>query len=149
MAIGGQYHTRISCEVHDPLLATALAVQTRDETGVIDQAVFVSCDLSAIRRKVQEDVRRRVKKRAADLDVRKILISATHTHTAPALTDIEETDLDPYDFMGSWAYRIPADREDVMRRAVTGGGYSARIVDGAVGPEGGDVLVNETVTILG
>ena len=31
------------------------------------------------------------------------------------------------------------------RRAVQGGGYSARIVDGVVGPEGGDVLVDETV----
>jgi hypothetical protein len=34
------------------------------------------------------------------------------------------------------------------RRAVAGGGYSARIVDGVVGPEGGDVLVNESVKIL-
>jgi len=93
------------------LSATALAVETRDERGVIDQAVFVSCDLSAIRRKLQEDVRRRVKGRAADLDVQKILISATHTHTAPALTDAEETDLHPYDFMGSWAYRIPFQTE--------------------------------------
>ena len=59
VAIGGQYHTRISGEVHDPLTATALAVETRDEAGVIDQAVFVSCDLSVIRRKVCEDVRRR------------------------------------------------------------------------------------------
>jgi hypothetical protein len=34
------------------------------------------------------------------------------------------------------------------RRAVKGGGYSARIVDGVVGPEGGDTLVNETARIL-
>ena len=34
------------------------------------------------------------------------------------------------------------------RRAVQGGGYSARIVDGVVGPEGGDVLVDETVKAL-
>ena len=115
VAVGGQYGTRISAEVHDPLSATALAVETRDETGVIDQAVFVSCDLSAVRGKFQEDVRRRVKPRAADLDVRKIVISATHTHTAPALTDTAETDLHPYDFIGSWAYRIPPDRKDVMR----------------------------------
>ena len=45
------------------------------------------------------------------------MISATHTHTAPALTDAEETDLHPYDFLGSWAYRIPPDRKDVMRPA--------------------------------
>ena len=33
-------------------------------------------------------------------------------------------------------------------RAVAGGGYSARIVDCVVGPEGGKVLVNETVKVL-
>jgi hypothetical protein len=117
VAVGGQYHTRISGQVHDPLLATALALETRDATGVIDQAVFVSCDLSVMRRKIQDDVRRRVASRIADLDTRKIVLSATHTHTAPSLTDADETDLHPYDFMGSWAYRIPADREDVMRPA--------------------------------
>jgi hypothetical protein len=117
VAVGGQYHTRISGEVHDPLFATALAVETRDETGVVDQAVFVSCDLSVMRRKIQEEVRRRVASRITDLDPRKIVLSATHTHTAPSLIDAEETDLHPYDFMGSWAYRIPADREDVMRPA--------------------------------
>ena len=60
VAVGGQYHTRISGEVHDPLLATALALETRDETGVIDQAVFVSCDLAVIRRQVQEKMREQV-----------------------------------------------------------------------------------------
>ena len=117
VAVGGQYRTRISGEVHDPLMATALAVETRDGTGVIDQAVFVSCDLSVMRRKIRKDVRRRVASQVADLDTRKIVLSATHTHTAPALTDAEETDLHPYDFMGSWAYRIPADRKDVIRPA--------------------------------
>ncbi|MHB8897962.1 MAG: hypothetical protein ACYC6Y_04385 [Thermoguttaceae bacterium] len=117
VAIGGQYHTRISGQVHDPLTATALALETRNDAGVVDQAVLVSCDLSVMRRKIQDDVRRRVASRLPDLDVRKILISATHTHTAPSLTDADETDLHPYDFMGSWAYRIPADRKDVMRPA--------------------------------
>ena len=34
------------------------------------------------------------------------------------------------------------------RRAVAGGGYSARIVDGVVGPEGGDVLVDRSSKAL-
>jgi len=117
VAIGGQYHTRIGGEVHDPLTATALAVETRDERGAIDQAVVVSCDLSVIRRRTQEKVRELVGPQLPDLDVQKVFLCATHTHTAPALTDAEETDLHPYDFMGSWAYRIPADRTDVMRPA--------------------------------
>ena len=117
VAVGGQYHTRISGEVHDPLTATALAIETRDDRGVIDQAVLVSCDLSLIRRQTQERVRQLVKSQLPDLDVDKILVSATHTHTAPSLTDTDETDLHPYDFIGSWAYRIPADQTGVMRPA--------------------------------
>jgi len=117
VAIGGQYHTRIGGDVHDPLSATALAIETRDADGVIDQAVIVSCDLSLIRRKTQEHVRKLVKAQLPDLDVQKIFLSATHTHTAPALTDTDETDFHPYDFIGSWAYRIPADQTGIMRPA--------------------------------
>jgi len=117
VAIGGQYHTRISGQVHDPLTATALAIETQDADGVVDQAVMVSCDLSLIRHQTQEKVRELVKPQLPDLDVQKIFLSATHTHTAPALTDADETDLHAYDFIGSWAYRIPADRTDVMRPA--------------------------------
>lgn len=117
VAVGGQYETRISGQVHDPLMATALAIETRDDRGVIDQAVLVSCDLSLIRGQTQQRVRQLVKSQLPDLDVEKILISATHTHTAPSLTDTDETDLHPYDFIGSWAYRIPADQTGVMRPA--------------------------------
>ena len=115
VAIAGQYHTRISGEVHDPITATALAIETRDQQGVIDQAVWVSCDLVGLRGKTVENVRKLVAKSIPDLDVMKIVISATHTHTAPAITDADETDLHPYDFAGSWAYRIPADQQNIMR----------------------------------
>ena len=114
VAIAGQYNTRISGKVNDQLTATALAIETRDKDGVIDQAVMVSCDLAGIRRKTQDKVRELVEKRAPDLDVKKILISATHTHTAPVLADDRETNLHPHDG-GAWAYRIPAGRKDVMR----------------------------------
>lgn len=107
VAICGQYHTRISGEIHDPIMATALALETRNETGMVDQAVLVSCDLVAIRGNITKRVREKVKLLAPDLAMEKILISATHTHTAPALTDAEESDHHPYDFLGMWAYRIP------------------------------------------
>lgn len=117
VAICGQYGTRISARVHDPIQATALALETRGEGGVIDQAVWISCDLVGIRRQIVEKVRDRIKAQAPDLDVNKILVSTTHTHTAPALTDARETELHPYDFAGSWAYRIPKDRADVLHPA--------------------------------
>ncbi len=114
VAIGGQYNTRISSQVHDPITVTALAVETKDDQGVIDQAVWVSCDLVAIRKVTVENARHMVAKALPELDVSKIIVSATHTHTAPALMDTEETNLHPYEFLRSWAYRIPAEQTDVM-----------------------------------
>ncbi len=115
VAIAGQYNTRITAEVLDPITVTALAIETKDDQGVIDQAVWVSCDMVAIRGKTTEGVRRKVAKTLPDFDVKKIILSATHTHTAPALTDTDETDLHPYEFCGSWAYRIPADQQNIIR----------------------------------
>jgi len=132
VAVAGQYETRISGQVHDKLTATALAIETWDEDGLIDQAVMVSCDLSIVRRQTVEKVRRLVGKRVLDLDVKKILISATHTHTAPALTDADETDPHPYDFAGSWAYRISSDRTDVIRPAKYLEFLAGRISDAVV-----------------
>lgn len=115
VAIAGQYNTRISGEVLDPITVTALAIETRDDQGVIDQAVWVSCDMVAVRRVTVDGVRKKVAAKLPDLDARKIILSATHTHTAPAITDESETDFHPYDFVGSWAYRIPADQQNVIR----------------------------------
>ena len=114
VAIGGQYHTRISGEGHDPLTVTALAIETRDSEGTIDQAIWVSCDLVGVRKRSVDAVRKLVGQSLPDFDIRKLVISATHTHTAPSITDANETDLHPYDFAGSWAYRIPADQKDIM-----------------------------------
>lgn len=115
VAVAGQYNTRITGEVLDPITVTALAIETRDDQGVIDQAVWVSCDMVAIRARITEGVRKKVAQALPDLDVRKIIISATHTHTAPAISDTAETDFHPYEFAGSWAYRIPADQQNVIR----------------------------------
>jgi hypothetical protein len=114
VAIGGQYGTRISSQVNDPITVTALALETSDSAGVVDQCVWVSCDLCGVRKRTVTNVRSLVAESIKDLDTSKIIISATHTHTAPALTDAKETDLHPYEFMGSWAYRIPAEQADVM-----------------------------------
>jgi hypothetical protein len=114
VAIAGQYETRISGEVHDPLTVTALAIESQDAGKTVDQLVWVSCDMVGIRRQNVENVRRLVAEAIPQLDVQRIVVSATHTHTAPVLTDTAEADLHPYDFMGSWAYRIPESEADVM-----------------------------------
>lgn len=87
IALAGQMHTRISRTVDSPCTATALALESRDGNNVLDQAVLVSCDLVAIDTAVLSQVRNQVKGRVPGLDVQKIILSATHTHTAPVMTE--------------------------------------------------------------
>jgi hypothetical protein len=86
IALSGQMHTRISQRVRSPVTATALALEARD-AGKDDQAILVSCDLVAIDRAVIDRVRERLKTRLPGFNGRKLIISATHTHTAPVLEE--------------------------------------------------------------
>jgi hypothetical protein len=87
IALAGQMHTRIARAVESPVTATALALESRDGDRVLDQAVLVSCDLVAIEAAVLDRVRRRVGDRIPGLDPRKVVLNATHTHTAPVMTE--------------------------------------------------------------
>jgi hypothetical protein len=80
-------HTRIARDVESLVTATALALESRDGEKVLDQAVLVSCDVVAIDAAVLEKVRRRVKERLPGLGVAKVVLSATHTHTAPVMKE--------------------------------------------------------------
>lgn len=87
IALSGQMHTRISQGVRSPVTATVLALESREGAKPIDQAMFVTCDLVGIERDVIEGVRARIKTALADFDPHKLVISATHTHTAPVLEE--------------------------------------------------------------
>ncbi|MBI3881973.1 MAG: hypothetical protein HY301_18165 [Verrucomicrobia bacterium] len=91
VALDGQRNTRISKKAETPISATALSLESREGGKVVDQAVIVSCDLVAIRAGILEMVRAKVKPRLADFDVRKLFLSATHTHTAPVTADARYT----------------------------------------------------------
>jgi hypothetical protein len=73
----GQFYARLSEKVMDPVTATALAIDAGD-----DHAVLVSCDLVAIPDEFRESIRSHLSG-VDGLDPKKVLISATHTHTAP------------------------------------------------------------------
>lgn len=87
IALWGQLHTRISHGVESPVMASALALESRDGDKVLDLAILVACDLVAIPEEALSKTRERVKKRLPDFPVEKIILSATHTHTAPVLTE--------------------------------------------------------------
>ncbi len=83
VALAGQFHMRISTENATRLHAVTLALESRDGDQALDHAVSVSCDLIAIRGGVLEKLRERLKGKLEGLDVNKIFLNATHTHTAP------------------------------------------------------------------
>ncbi len=76
----GQFYQRLSTHVQSPLLATAMAIRVGD-----DQAVICSCDLTSIASNLMAEVRDALKKQGLPeqgLDVDKVIITATHTHSS-------------------------------------------------------------------
>ena len=83
--LAGQFHARVATAAHDPVTVTALAMASGE--SVDDYAIFVSCDTVGIPADVRNQCRQAVKARLPKLDVSKIILNATHTHTAPQLAD--------------------------------------------------------------
>jgi hypothetical protein len=82
IALDGQFHTRISKGVDNPITATAVAIEARQNGRAVDQAVLVSCDLVAIRPPLLAAVRQRLAEKLPEVDARKVIFTATHTHTS-------------------------------------------------------------------
>ena len=93
--LAGQFAERVSQTVLDPCMATALVLQGKNADGTEDAVILVSCDVVNIGREQVEDVRRRVAEVAAEVEVSKIILTATHTHTAPTLATGAYKDPDP------------------------------------------------------
>ncbi|MBN1292776.1 MAG: hypothetical protein JXB48_13125 [Candidatus Latescibacteria bacterium] len=95
VSLYGQYYKRISTYVQSPLKVTALALETRAEGSVKEQAIMVSCDVISFNREVQDKIREKVTVEIPDFDVSKLFLNATHTHSAPYVgprtsDDVEE-----------------------------------------------------------
>ena len=84
-AITGQFHLRLADSVESPLTANVIALESNDANKAFDMAIMVSCDVVKIPASYLSLVRSKVKNKLPDLDVNKIFINATHTHTGPVL----------------------------------------------------------------
>lgn len=80
VSLFGQFNVRISERVNDPLTTTALALESVDGH---EQAVIVSLDAAWVADSLMKQCRDKLKCELPGLDPEKLLISATHTHTAP------------------------------------------------------------------
>jgi hypothetical protein len=86
VALVGQLYKRISTGVHDPLMATVLALESSGGEKP-EQAILVSCDLLFMQRPIQERLQQKIRLLLPDFDSSKLFLNATHTHTAPGLLD--------------------------------------------------------------
>jgi hypothetical protein len=75
--LAGQFPSRVSEGVLDPITATVLVLEADGE-----QAVFVSCDVVSIPDALRDAVRSRLAS-VPGLDPAKVIVHATHSHTAP------------------------------------------------------------------
>jgi len=107
VALAGQFGTRISQSVEAPIIAAALAIESVEGGKVADQSILISCDLVGIHHSVLAQFRQHLKPLLPDFDVRKVIVSATHTHTAPVTSEIPEETLITY----------PIPKEGVMQPA--------------------------------
>ncbi len=87
VGLDGQRSVRISQKPKTRIFATALALESRDGDKAGDQAILVSFDLVAIRQGILAKVREKLGPRLAGFDLKKLVLSATHTHTAPVTVD--------------------------------------------------------------
>jgi len=87
VSLTGQMRTRIAKTVEREVSATILALESRQNEKMDDYAIMVSCDLVCIRGGILEAVREKVAPRLKEIDVNKIILNATHTHTAPTLIE--------------------------------------------------------------
>jgi len=83
VALDGQFNTRISRGVDNPLTATAVALESRSGGKSLDHAILVSLDIVVIRSPILAPLRERLQGKLPGFDVRKLVLTPTHTHTAP------------------------------------------------------------------
>lgn len=110
VSLRGHFNLRLATRVQDPLTLTALALESDGEYVVV-----VSMDLCTVEVEVTDDVRAALAERLPEFDPRRLIISATHTHTAPfsgnlagLQNDEEYAEIDP-----RWRYPGgPASRTD-------------------------------------
>lgn len=104
VALAGQFSTRISKQAETPIVASAVAIESREDGKPRDLAIMIAVDLVAIRPGVQEAFRKRLAPMLPGVDMGKVFLSATHTHTAPVTNELKTN---------PFLYAIPA--EGVMQ----------------------------------
>ena len=87
--LAGQFYERISEYVESEIAVTAMAVETDGE-----QMILVSADIAGVPLSVLELSREKFSKLTSEVDPRKIIVTATHTHNSLVLSTVTSTGKD-------------------------------------------------------
>ncbi len=124
VALAGQGHLRVAPEVESPVTATVLALESRAGEESAEQSILIACDLIAIRGGVLEAVRARLADRLPEFDVKKLVLSGTHTHTAPVLREpryaIPDDIIQPAEYVDFLAGRLVEAAAEAWQSRVAG-----------------------------
>ena len=85
--LAGQFSARVSTGVEYPLTANILALESREGDKSLDSAMIISVDIAVVRANFLLPVREGIQKQLPEFDPGKLIIAATHTHSAPPSTD--------------------------------------------------------------
>ncbi|MDO5554596.1 MAG: hypothetical protein Q4G68_12635 [Planctomycetia bacterium] len=85
----GQTCTRIHTKVDSPLLATLLAIETRENGEYKDGAIFISFDFCFLTEEFMTRFRQAIAEAIPEFECDKLIVSVTHSHTSYCLLNDE------------------------------------------------------------
>jgi len=86
VVLDGSGYKRVTNEVEDPVTATVLALETRNEAESLEQAMMISFDLVRMTKEVHEGLQRIAREKLRDFDSENLFSGATHTHCGPSIS---------------------------------------------------------------
>ncbi|HSI77538.1 MAG TPA: hypothetical protein VK957_16680 [Lunatimonas sp.] len=86
-AVDGQMRLRVATIAETALSANVVVLESKGDFGKLDVSVLISCDLVTIPYELSGKIKESVAFAIPELDTRKIIINATHTHTGGVIRD--------------------------------------------------------------
>ena len=102
VSIPGQMYLRLSEGIHDPVCVTALCL---DGGAGQDSVIFVSCDVVVLRGGIIDQTLDAVAELDPSVPRDAVILTATHTHTGPCITDTGDTSPDGTKYVPGQEYR--------------------------------------------
>jgi hypothetical protein len=85
--LAGQFSPRVSQGVEYPLTANVLALESREGDKPVDSALIISVDTAVVRASMLMPIRAEIQEQLPGFDLGKLIVAATHTHSAPPTRD--------------------------------------------------------------